>query len=105
LTDTRYFPALVYRQVQFASSRSSDVFQDKEPRVVSLLRNHLFLTPLVLAAAGAGAIACWALVDTIFHATGDYEFCTGCHAYAPIAAALPGRHPRRQYGKPVCQLP
>ncbi len=40
-----------------------------------------------LAAAGVFAIASWALLDTAFHATADYEFCTNCHSYEPIAAA------------------
>jgi cytochrome c-type protein NapC len=42
---------------------------------------------LVLAAIGIGVVASWMVLDTAFHATGDYDFCTGCHAYAPIAAA------------------
>ena len=42
---------------------------------------------LVLCVAGIGVVASWAALDTAFHATGDYEFCTGCHAYAPIAAS------------------
>ena len=42
---------------------------------------------LILAGVGVVAIASWAVIDTAFHATGDYEFCTSCHAYAPIAAA------------------
>lgn len=41
----------------------------------------------LLAIIGVGAIASWAALDTAFHATGDYEFCTGCHAYEPIARA------------------
>jgi cytochrome c-type protein NapC len=36
---------------------------------------------------GIGAVASWAALDTAFHLTGDYEFCTGCHSYAPIAAS------------------
>ncbi len=36
----------------------------------------------LLAVAGS-----WALVDTMLEVTGDYEFCTGCHSYEPIAAA------------------
>ena len=42
---------------------------------------------LVLAGLGVGAIASWAVLDTAFHATADYEFCTSCHAYEPIARA------------------
>ncbi len=42
---------------------------------------------LVLVALGVGAIASWAVMDTAFHATADYEFCTSCHSYEPIAAA------------------
>ena len=40
-----------------------------------------------LAVTGVIVVGSWALLDTAFHATGDFEFCTGCHAYAPIAAS------------------
>lgn len=42
---------------------------------------------LALVVLGVGAIGSWAVIDTAFHATADYEFCTGCHSYEPIAAA------------------
>ena len=54
---------------------------------MKIFRSRLFLILLGLAGLGVGAIASWAVLDTAFHATGDYEFCTSCHAYAPIAAA------------------
>ncbi len=59
--------------------------KDKEP--VSLFRNRVFLTLVVLAGLGVGAIASWAIMHTAFHATADYEFCTSCHSYEPIAKA------------------
>lgn len=40
-----------------------------------------------LAGAGIFAVVSWAALDFAFHATGDYEFCTSCHGYEPIAAA------------------
>ena len=40
-----------------------------------------------LAGLGIAVAASWAAMDTVLHATGDYEFCTGCHAYEPIARA------------------
>jgi len=54
---------------------------------MSLFRNRLVRVLLVLSGLGVGAVLSWAALDTAFHATGDYAFCTGCHAYAPIAAA------------------
>ena len=30
----------------------------------------------------------WAVVDTGIHATGDYEFCTGCHSHIPIGTSF-----------------
>jgi cytochrome c-type protein NapC len=54
---------------------------------VSLIRNRFVKICVVLAVVGVGMVASWAALDTAFHATGDYEFCTSCHAYAPIAAA------------------
>ena len=47
----------------------------------------LLKTLAVLAVVGIGAILSWAALDTAFHATGDYEFCTSCHGYEPIARA------------------
>ncbi len=54
---------------------------------MSLFKNRVFLGLVVLAGLGVGAIASWAILDTAFHATADYEFCTSCHAYEPIARA------------------
>lgn len=54
---------------------------------MSLFRNRIFLSLVVLAGLGVGMVASWAVLDTAFHATADYEFCTSCHAYGPIAAA------------------
>lgn len=54
---------------------------------MKLLRNRLVMTVFGLAALGGIAVLSWAAMDTAFHATSDYEFCTSCHAYAPIAAA------------------
>ena len=54
---------------------------------MSIVNNRLVKALLVLVGLGVGAIASWALLDTAFHATGDYEFCTSCHAYEPIARA------------------
>jgi len=54
---------------------------------VSPLGNRIIKTLAVLAVLGAGVIASWAALDTAFHMTGDYEFCTGCHGYEPIAQA------------------
>ena len=42
---------------------------------------------LVLAGLGVAAVVSWMAMDTAFHATSDYEFCTSCHAYEPIARA------------------
>ena len=42
---------------------------------------------LALGLAGIVVVASWMLLDTAFHLTGDYEFCTSCHGYEPIAAA------------------
>jgi cytochrome c-type protein NapC len=42
---------------------------------------------LIMALAGFAMVGSWAALDTAFHATSDFEFCTGCHAYAPIAAS------------------
>lgn len=54
---------------------------------MSLFSNRIVKTLLVLGGLGVGAVASWAVLDTAFHATGDYEFCTSCHAYEPIARA------------------
>ena len=41
-----------------------------------------------VAVAGVFAMLSWVVIDTALHATGDFEFCTGCHAtMAPLAAA------------------
>lgn len=49
--------------------------------------NRIVITLAVLSVLGVGAVASWAVLDTAFHATGDYEFCTSCHGYEPIALA------------------
>ena len=54
---------------------------------MSVFNKRLILVPSLLAAFGFAAIISWAALDTAFHATGDYEFCTSCHAYEPIARA------------------
>jgi cytochrome c-type protein NapC len=54
---------------------------------VSFFSSRTVKTLAVLAVLGVGAIASWATLDTAFHATGDYEFCTSCHGYEPIALA------------------
>lgn len=36
---------------------------------------------------GVAVAASWALVDTVIHATGDYEFCTRCHSHQPIGSS------------------
>jgi cytochrome c-type protein NapC len=54
---------------------------------VTFFSNPVVKTLTLLAVAGVFAIASWALIDTAFQATGDYEFCTSCHGYEPIAAA------------------
>ena len=41
---------------------------------MGLFKNRIFLSLEVLAGLGIGAIASWAILDTAFHATGDYEF-------------------------------
>lgn len=42
---------------------------------------------LILGLVGVGMVGSWALLHTAFEATADYDFCTGCHSYEPIAAA------------------
>ena len=54
---------------------------------MTALPKRIFRALLIFAALSVGAVLSWAALDTAFHATGDYEFCTSCHAYAPIAAA------------------
>ena len=54
---------------------------------MSFFKSRLVKVVAVLAVLGIGVIASWAAMDTAFHATGDYEFCTSCHGYEPIAAA------------------
>ncbi len=54
---------------------------------MNLTTKRLLTVCAGLAAAGIFAVASWAVLDTAFHATGDYEFCTSCHGYEPIAAA------------------
>jgi len=52
---------------------------------------RLFSKPVKLALfASALAIfmsLSWAIFDTVFHATSDYEFCTGCHSHQPIGSS------------------
>ncbi len=50
-------------------------------------RGFLFKSAITLAAIGAFITFSWAMVDTAFHATGDYEFCTGCHSHLPIGTS------------------
>ena len=54
---------------------------------MSLLSNRFVKILAGLAFLGLFALGSWAVMDTAFHATADYEFCTSCHAYEPIAAA------------------
>lgn len=54
---------------------------------MSPLGNRIIKTLAILAVLGVGVIASWAALDTAFHMTGDYEFCTSCHGYEPIARA------------------
>lgn len=54
---------------------------------MNLFNTRISKALAVLAVLGIGVVASWALLDTAFHATGDYEFCTSCHAYEPIALA------------------
>lgn len=54
---------------------------------MSLSDKPFFKTLAILAIVGVCAVASWAVFDTAFHMTGDYEFCTSCHGYEPIAAA------------------
>jgi cytochrome c-type protein NapC len=54
---------------------------------VSFFSNRLVKTCVILAVVGVGVVASWATLDTAFHVTGDYEFCTSCHGYEPIALA------------------
>ena len=42
---------------------------------------------LALAGLGLAVAASWAVVDTVIHATGDHDFCTGCHSHAPIGSS------------------
>ncbi len=48
---------------------------------------RILIAILALGGVGIAVVASWAAVDTVMHATGDYEFCTSCHAYEPIARA------------------
>ena len=42
---------------------------------------------IALAGLGIGVAASWAVMDTMIHATGDDDFCGGCHSHAPISAS------------------
>ena len=64
------------------------LIKNKDEKLVSLFRNRIFFTLVVLAGLGIGPIASWAILDTAFPATADYEFCTSCHAYEPMLKHL-----------------
>jgi len=50
-------------------------------------RNRFLLVVVVLVLLGVGSALAWAVIDTVIHATGDYEFCTTCHSHQPIGAS------------------
>lgn len=54
---------------------------------MSFLRNRWLKILLGLAVLGLVAVASWAVMDTMIHATGDYEFCTSCHSHEPIGSS------------------
>lgn len=54
---------------------------------MSFLRNRLVLAVVCMAGLGIGVAASWAVMDTMIHATGDYEFCTACHSHEPIGSS------------------
>ena len=47
---------------------------------MKLFSKRWFLVLVGLGALGIVAIGSWAVIDTGIHMTGDYEFCTSCHA-------------------------
>tara|TARA_R110002110_G_scaffold415748_1_gene654818 strand:+ start:49445 stop:50005 length:561 start_codon:yes stop_codon:yes gene_type:complete len=51
------------------------------------MRKRIAWVIVGLGGLGLGMAASWAVMDTMIHATGDYEFCTACHSHAPIGAA------------------
>ena len=54
---------------------------------MSSSRNRILAAILALAGLGVAVAASWAVVDTVIHATGDYDFCTRCHSHAPIGSS------------------
>lgn len=51
------------------------------------MNRRIGLLLLALAGCGIAVVTAWAVVDTVFHATGDHEFCTSCHSHAPIGSS------------------
>ena len=51
---------------------------------MKLLSRRLLWVVLGAAALGAVVIGSWAVMQTMIHSTGDYEFCTNCHSHEPI---------------------
>ena len=54
---------------------------------MSAFIRRLLVVAFALAGVGVAVAASWMAVDTVIHATGDYEFCTGCHSHAPIGSS------------------
>ena len=52
-----------------------------------IVAKRVWLALTALASCGVAVVAAWAVVDTVFHATGDYAFCTQCHSHAPIGTS------------------